>query len=187
MHTLLAAGAVEHVLLVGVARHQAVDGHLLRLADAVAARHGLQVVLRPPSHISVRSSRCTDPQHVIPLAFLHYVQLGFPHVRVVFAAVWQGLKQTVACTASHPILCFCIPYGTASYGASQTASKQGSKCWRYLRVPVGVIDNDRVGGGQRDALAASARGQQERKAVRPLCAMPRPVALMAPLQGRGTG
>jgi len=45
---LLAAGAVKHVLLVRVARDQAVDGHVLRLADAVAARHGLQVVLRAP-------------------------------------------------------------------------------------------------------------------------------------------
>ena len=53
-HTLLAAGAVKHILLICVARDQAVDRHVLRLADPVAARHGLQVVLRAGRPASVR-------------------------------------------------------------------------------------------------------------------------------------
>jgi hypothetical protein len=44
--TLLASGALKHVLLVGVVSDQAVHRHVLVLANAVAARHGLQVVLR---------------------------------------------------------------------------------------------------------------------------------------------
>ena len=91
MLTLLAAGAVEHILLIGVARHQAVNGHLLRLANAVAARHGLQVVLRPPvPHVSaqlvIQALSMSSPWHHF------FMQLGSPHVRSLFTAVWQGLK-----------------------------------------------------------------------------------------------
>lgn len=78
VRTILAACRVEELLLVRVLRDEAVHGHLLLLSDAVAARHGLQVVL-----------------------------------------------------------------------------------W----VPVRVVDDARVGDGQRDALAARACGQQEHKAA----------------------
>ena len=50
--TLLAGGALEDVLLVGVVSDQAVHRHVLVLADAVAARHGLQVVLRTARSVS---------------------------------------------------------------------------------------------------------------------------------------
>ena len=44
----LATRGLEHHLLVGRARDQPVDHHFLRLADAVAARLRLHVVLRVP-------------------------------------------------------------------------------------------------------------------------------------------
>ena len=100
----LLVGRIEEVHLVRVARHQPVDAHELGLADAMAARLGLQVVL-----------------------------------------------------------------------------------W----VPVGIVDDDRVGGRQVDAHAARARAQQEEKGIRvrravavdgslPLVASHRPVqALVA--------
>ena len=44
----LAAGGLEHHLLVGRARDQPVDHHFLRLPDPVAARLRLHVVLRVP-------------------------------------------------------------------------------------------------------------------------------------------
>jgi len=51
-HSLVQAqlqrGLVEHLALVRVRRDQPVDGHVLLLADAVAARLRLQVILRIP-------------------------------------------------------------------------------------------------------------------------------------------
>ena len=44
--TILAAGGGEDVLLHSVFANQAVDGHLLLLPNAVAARHRLQVILQ---------------------------------------------------------------------------------------------------------------------------------------------
>ena len=100
----LLVGRIEEVHLVRISRHQPVDAHELGLADAMAARLGLQIV---------------------------------------------------------------------------------------LRVPVGIVDDDRVGGRQVDAHAARARAQQEEKGIRvrravavdgslPLVASHRPVqALVA--------
>mmetsp|Transcript_20639 Transcript_20639/g.79043 ORF Transcript_20639/g.79043 Transcript_20639/m.79043 type:complete len:211 (-) Transcript_20639:787-1419(-) len=48
VETELARGVLEHVLLVGVAGDQAVDLHRLRLANAVAARLRLDVILGVP-------------------------------------------------------------------------------------------------------------------------------------------
>ena len=47
----LLARALVHGTLVGAARDEAVDAHLLRLADAVAPRHALHVVLRVPVRV----------------------------------------------------------------------------------------------------------------------------------------
>ena len=44
--TSLLVGALVQTHLVSIARHQIVESHLLGLADAVAARRRLQVVLR---------------------------------------------------------------------------------------------------------------------------------------------
>ena len=44
----LLVGRGQHVHLVRVARDQLIDLHRLRLSDAVAARHGLDVILRVP-------------------------------------------------------------------------------------------------------------------------------------------
>ena len=48
LESKLLIGSIEQVHLVRLARHQAVDAHQLGLSDAMAARLGLQVVLRVP-------------------------------------------------------------------------------------------------------------------------------------------
>jgi hypothetical protein len=53
---------VEHVLLVALGGDEAVDLHLLRLPDAVAARLRLDVVLRVPV-AAVRVSRARFGSH----------------------------------------------------------------------------------------------------------------------------
>ena len=91
MHTLLSAGAVEHVLLVGVARHQAVDGHLLGLADAVAARHGLQVILRPQArYMCVQLSTCRLESCFADWHCLHTSSCA-PRLYAHCLQFWQGL------------------------------------------------------------------------------------------------
>ena len=71
--TLLAGGALENVLLIGIVGDEAVHRHVLVLADAVAARHGLQIILHTHTMcetINTPSSTSTHV-HICPWTCVH--------------------------------------------------------------------------------------------------------------------
>ena len=89
----LLARALEHAPLVGAVGDEPVDLHLLRLADAVAARHALHVVLRVPVAVedddgvgrgevdahAARARREQEGEGVRGVALLEAVDGRLPH------------------------------------------------------------------------------------------------------------